>query len=114
MTYQKSNLLHATVLIFTSLWMYYDALNKDIGLLIPFLFGVVLLSLNNGIMYENVQQRNAALGITIISLIFVASIVISMIKDDRLDLIVYYGILGFTSILSIIVFIFSKRPHHRK
>lgn len=109
MTYQKSNLIHATVLTLTSLWMYYDALNKDFGLLIPFLFGVVLLSLNNGIMYDNVSQRNAAMGITVLSLLFITYMIVSFVQNDDMELIGYFGLMSFTSLWSIAMFIWTLK-----
>jgi hypothetical protein len=105
MSFQKSNLIHATTLTIISLWMYYDALNKDFGLLIPFLFGVVLLSLNQGVMYENTAQKNAAFGITILSAVFIFLRIFGMLRDDTLDGLFWYVFMGFTSFLSVIVFI---------
>ncbi|MBK6496794.1 MAG: hypothetical protein IPG00_00935 [Saprospiraceae bacterium] len=108
MTFQKSNLIHATVSIFISLWMYYDSMNKDFGLLIPFLFGVVLLSLNNGIMLDNIQQRNAALGVTLLSLVFIVYMIFDFARHDDVELMAWFGVMACTSFLSIVVFLWAK------
>ena len=105
MTFQKSNLIHATVSI---LWMYYDSMNKDFGLLIPFLFGVVLLSLNNGIMLDNIQQRNAALGVTLLLLVFIVYMIFDFARHDDVQLMAWFGVMACTSFLSIVVFLWAK------
>ena len=107
MTFQKSNLINASVLTLVSLWLYYDAINKDFGLLIPFLFGVVLLSLNQGIIYENRQQKNAAFGITIISLAFILYMVMWYYNHDSGDQIYYFGFMGLTGLWSILIFLLN-------
>ena len=108
MTFQKSNLIHATVSIFISLWMYYDSMNKDFGLLIPFLFGVVLLSLNNGIILDNIQQRNAALGVTLLLLVFIVYMIFDFARHDDVELTAWFGVMACTSFLSIVVFLWAK------
>ena len=110
MNFQKSNLIHSTVLIFISLWMYFDALNKEFGLLIPILFGVVLMSLNNGIMYENKQQKTAAFFITGFSTIFLIYMMRFYYDHNNTEYMCYFGVMSLTSILSILVYIFTKRP----
>lgn len=108
MTFQKSNLIHATASIILSLWMYYDAMNKDFGLLIPLLYGVVLLSLNDGVKYENISQRRTAFAITILSAIFLFYNGYKKYQSNEAEQIYYFGLLGLTSILSIVVFIFFR------
>lgn len=108
MTFQKSNLIHATASILMSLWLYYDAMNKDFGLLVPLLYGVVLLSLNDGIRFDNVSQKRAAFGITFLSFFYLLYTGFQKYHSNEPEQIYYFGILGLTSILSVVVFIFFK------
>lgn len=111
MTFQRSNLIHASLSIILSLWMYFDAMNKDFGLLIPFLFGVVLLSLNNGIMYDNIAQRKAAFVITIISAIFVGFRAFQLLQDEIKEEVYYESLMVVTSFLSIFTFIWAYKSN---
>jgi hypothetical protein len=114
MTFQKSNLIHATASILISLWLYFDAMNKDFGLLVPLLCGVVLLSLNDGIKYENLYQSRAAFVITILSSIFVIYTGFQKYHSNEPEQSYSFGVLALTSILSIIVFIFFRGTKHIK
>ncbi|MBK8051850.1 MAG: hypothetical protein IPK35_00875 [Saprospiraceae bacterium] len=67
----KSNLFHAVVLIFLSIWEYYSALNPSIVQLLPLFFGVIFLSLNNGVQYGLQGQTKAALVLSIFSIVCV-------------------------------------------
>lgn len=44
----------------TSLWMYKSSVNPSVGHLLPFLVGMILLTLNNGVKEGSSQQKKAA------------------------------------------------------
>jgi hypothetical protein len=108
MTFQKSNLIHAAASILMSMWMYYDAMNKDFGLLVPLLYGVVLLSLNDGVKYNIPSQKKAAFGFTFLSFFYLMYTGFQKYHSNEPEQMYYFGILGLTSILSVVVFIFFK------
>lgn len=100
-----TNLLHAVLLIALSIWDYYTSINPSIVQLIPIFFGVVLLSLNNGVQYKLKAQSKAALGITFLSCLCIAIILwFSFTKADNLDLIRYAVLLtsGFFSLIYLV------------
>ena len=70
MNFHKANLINSVTLILFSMWGYLDSLNPSIMDLFPLLFGVILLSLNNGVLYSLNGQKKAAAIFTIITLIF--------------------------------------------
>lgn len=63
----KSNLIYAATLIIVGFWDYFTSINPSIAQLFPLFFGVILLSLNNGVQYGLKAQKKAAFVLTIIS-----------------------------------------------
>ena len=59
-------------------------------------------------MYKNIQQKNAAFFITILSSIFVFYMMKGFYVHDEIEKVYYFGVMGMTSILSIIVFTLTK------
>ena len=100
MLHHKTNLINATTLIVLSFWAYYDAINKDFGLVIPMVFGVVLLSLNNGVLYHIKSQIWAALIITIFGVIFTIKMGTDQYQHSEIDTSIYFGIMSITGIVS--------------
>lgn len=100
MLHHKSNLVNATTLIVLSFWVYYDAINKDFGLVIPIVFGVVLLSLNNGVLYHIKSQIWAAFIITIFAVIFTIKMAADHYHHSKIDTMIYFVIMSLTGIIS--------------
>jgi hypothetical protein len=65
----QANLLNAVALIAMPLWSYYTSLNPSPTALIPIVFGIVLLALNNGVKLENKTQAHVAVVVTLIALL---------------------------------------------
>ena len=106
----KANLINAITLIIMPLWGYFSSLTPSITALIPMVFGIVLLSLNNGIKLENKAQAHAAVALTLI-------VLISLIKPlsgamDRSDNMAIFrvGIMIFTGLLSTFYLLIISSP----
>jgi len=84
MNAQKGNLINAVLLIVFSFWGYIDSLNPSIMDLIPLLFGVILLSLNNGVLYNLKGQKKAAFGFTIVTILFLIFPSMEVVKSTNL------------------------------
>lgn len=100
MLHHKTNLINATILIVLSFWAYYDAINKDFGLVIPMIFGVVLLSLNNGVLYHIKSQIWAAFIITVFGVGFTVKMAADQYQHSNIDTTIYFGIMSITGIVS--------------
>ncbi|MCZ2100536.1 MAG: hypothetical protein LC107_03250 [Chitinophagales bacterium] len=109
MTKRQANLIHALVQIFLSFWIYYDAVNQGIHQLFPLAMGIILLSLNNGIMFNNKAQVNAAIFITIASLLFLAKMSWETLSVENYREGVFYAIMVFTAMMSTITLIAQRK-----
>ena len=67
-----ANLLNAVTLILFSIWAYLGSINPSMTAFIPFVFGIMLLSLNNGVQYKVISQVRVAAALTL--LVFLALI----------------------------------------
>jgi hypothetical protein len=67
---QQVNLINAIALIAVAMYLFYSDLNAQSFNLIPLLFGVVLLVLNNGVMYGVRSQMKAACICNLSALVF--------------------------------------------
>lgn len=105
----KANLLNATALILLSIWAYLGSINPSITAFIPFIFGIILLSLNNGVQYKIISQIRVAAVLTL--LVFFALIKPLRGAIDRDDSMAVFrvGLMIFTSLLSLIYFIKEHR-----
>ncbi|MFZ1705575.1 MAG: hypothetical protein WAT79_14595 [Saprospiraceae bacterium] len=70
MRFPTINLIHALTLMSISLWMYKSSVNPAIVHLFPFLAGIILLTLNNGIKEGSKEQKRAAFYLTLIVFIY--------------------------------------------
>ncbi|MBK8621882.1 MAG: hypothetical protein IPN79_08995 [Saprospiraceae bacterium] len=76
-TYQRLHLIFSLVLMSGSLWMYKSSVNPSIIHLSPFLLGIILLSLNNGIRDGAKEQKKVSFYLALASMIvFVLLIII--------------------------------------
>jgi hypothetical protein len=97
----KSNLFYAVVLILFSIWEYYSALNPSIVHLLPLFFGVIFLSLNNGVQYGLKGQTKAALVLSVFSLIVVMYIFGNLFDRNNNLSIFRYAVIMLSGIISI-------------
>jgi len=109
MNAQKANLINAVALIILPLWGYIDSMTPSMTALIPMVFGIVLLSLNNGVKFEIKAQAHAAVILTLV-------VLISLIKPlsgamDREDNMAVFrvGLMILTGVVSMFFFIKSFR-----
>lgn len=109
MNKQKANQINAVAQIFISFWIYYDSINPGIHQLFPMALGITLLSLNNGIMFNNRPQVKAALVITFLSLLFLSKMTYETIVDNNMQELKFYIIMLGTSIFSIFTFIATRQ-----
>lgn len=100
MLHHKANLVNATTLIMLSFWVYYDAINKDFGFVIPMAFGVVLLSLNNGVLYLIKSQIKAAFIITLFALFFTTKMALNQYHHNHMDTALFFGLMSITGAVS--------------
>lgn len=103
------NLINAVALMLMPVWSYFTSINPSPTALIPVVFGVVLLALNNGVKVENKAQAHAAVILTLIALIALIKPLTGAL--DRADNMAVFrvGIMIFTGILSMVFFIKSFR-----
>lgn len=97
----KSNLFHAVVLILLSIWEYYSALNPSIVQLLPLFFGVIFLSLNNGVQYGLQGQTKAALILSIFSVLCVMLIFLNFYPSFYIFSILRYGTMILAGCISV-------------
>ncbi|MBK6497200.1 MAG: hypothetical protein IPG00_03150 [Saprospiraceae bacterium] len=83
-------------------------MNKDFGLVDTILVWCRFRSLNNGIILDNIQQRNAALGVTLLLLVFIVYMIFDFARHDDVELMAWFGVMACTSFLSIVVFLWAK------
>ncbi|MFZ1751483.1 MAG: hypothetical protein WAU01_14890 [Saprospiraceae bacterium] len=104
----KANLINASGLILISIWVYYHAINPNIMMLFPLLIGVVLLSLNNGVLYEYKDQVMAVIIITSLSIILLSWLFQNSFSHYDNKRAIYYGVMLGLNIYSLGVFIFFR------
>ena len=105
MNVQKANLLNAVTLFSISLWAYFSSMNPSITSLIPLLFGVMLLSLNNGVLHGLKGQTRAAFVLTLIVAIALIKPLLAAVDADKSIAIFRTSLMMFTSIVAIFFFI---------
>ncbi len=108
MNKQKANLIHAITQILLSFWLYNDAVQQGIHQLFPMAMGIILVVMNNGIMFDNKGQIYVASFITILSVLFLAKMSWETLSQDNYREGVIYAIMLATGIFSV-VFMLSKR-----
>ena len=101
MNAQKANLINAVSLFVMSLWDYYGSMNPTMLLLIPMLFGVMLLSLNNGVMYGIKGQTKAAFVLTLFITILLVQPLSDAINVEKFTPIFRTGSMMGTSLLAL-------------
>jgi hypothetical protein len=105
----KANLLNATALILLSIWAYFGSINPSITAFIPFIFGIILLSLNNGVQYKIISQIRVAAVMTLIVLFaLIKPLGGAMDRDDSMA-VFRVGLMMATSLLSLVYII---KEHH--
>lgn len=107
----KANLLNATFLIIFSIWEYYASSKPTEILLTPILFGVIFLSLNNGVHYGIFGQIRAAFILSIICLILLLYILTNIQTDIDTMCRIRYFILIITCTLSVFLLFKSIRKN---
>lgn len=109
MNAHKANLINAVTLIIMSAWGYYSSLTPSKTALIPLVFGVVLLALNNGVKFENKAQAHVAVILTLVVLIaLIKPLTGAMGRDDSMAML-RIGLMMVTSIVAMVFFIKSFR-----
>jgi hypothetical protein len=109
MNAHKANLINAVSLILMSIWGYTSSLTPSITALIPLVFGVVLLALNNGVKFENKAQAHVAVVLTLVVLIaLIKPFMGAMDRDDSMALL-RVGLMMLTSIIAMVFFMKSFR-----
>ena len=109
MNAQKANLINAISLMAMSTWAYFSSLTPSVTALIPLVFGVVLLALNNGIKFENKAQSHVAVICTLLVLLALTMPFRGALKRDDSMAMFRIGIMMVTSALSLFYFIMSFR-----
>jgi CDP-diglyceride synthetase len=109
MNAHKANLINAATLIIMSGWGYYSSLTPSKTALIPLVFGVVLLALNNGVKFENKAQAHVAVILTLVVLLaLIMPLKGAMGRDDSMAML-RIGLMMVTSIVAMVFFIKSFR-----
>lgn len=83
MNAQKANLINAVTLIITSIWAYVNATQPSAHDFLPLIFGVIFLSLNNGVLYNNKGQVKAATVLTGVIIILLLLPLSRAIERDK-------------------------------
>lgn len=101
--FQRLNLITALVLISLSVWMYKSSVNPSIIHLFPFLIGIVLLALNNGVKEGAKEQTKVAAAISLI--LAVVAILLYFIpnpytEEDFGIFVIIIGIMGLMTFLT--------------
>jgi len=101
-----AHLINSVALILVGGWGYFATSSNTA--LIPVLFGVVLLSLSNGVKLENKAIAHVVVVLTLLVLIaLVAKPLISAINDGDTLGTLRVGIMSLTSLIALIYFIKS-------
>lgn len=109
MNKQKANQINAVAMIFISFWIYYDSINPGIHQLFPMALGIILLSLNDGIMFNNRAQVKAAFVMTFLSFLFLAKMSYETMIDENMRELKFYMIMLIISVFSMITFLFTRQ-----
>lgn len=101
-----AHLINSVALILVGGWGYFATSSNTA--LIPVLFGVVLLSLSNGVKLENKAIAHVVVVLTLLVLIaLVAKPLMSAINDGDTISTLRVGIMSLTSLIAIIFFVKS-------
>jgi len=100
-----ANLLNAVTLILFSIWAYLGSINPSMTAFIPFIFGIILLSLNNGVQYKVISQIRVAAVLTLLVFLALIKPLDGAIGRDDNMAIFRVCIMLVTSFLSLIYFI---------
>lgn len=101
------SLLNAIVLIVMSLWAYFGSDNPSPTAMIPGIFGIVLLVLNNGVKKENKVIAHIAVVLTLLIIIALIKPLSAAIEESRTMSIVRVAAMLITSIWAMIAFVKS-------
>jgi hypothetical protein len=99
---QQASLINAITLIAVALYLFYSDLNAQAFNLIPLIFGVILLVLNNGVMYGIASQMKAACFCNVSALVFSGYRFYAAYEMDKEVWMTGMAILFFTSLLATI------------
>jgi CDP-diglyceride synthetase len=105
----QTNLINAIALIIMPLWSYFTSINPSPTALIPLVFGVVLLALNNGVRLENKSQAHAAVILTLIALIALFKPLSGALERADNMAVLRVGVMILTGVVSMVFFIKSFR-----
>lgn len=99
---QQASLINAITLIAVAMYLFYSDLNAQAFNLIPLIFGVVLLVLNNGVMYGVKSQMKAACMCNLFALAFSGYRLYAAYEMDKKIWMAGMAILCVTSFLAIV------------
>lgn len=102
-----ANLINALTLMVMSAWGYFDSLNPSMTALIPFIFGIVLLALNNGVRFESKAQAHVAVILTLLVFLALAMPLKGAIGRNDQIAVFRVGTMMVTSLFALITFINS-------
>lgn len=104
MNAHKANLINAVSLFVMSLWDYFGSMNPVIHSFIPLLFGVMLLSLNNGVLYNIKGQIRAAFVLTFLMAVLLIKPLSDAVDDEKSVVILRTGWMMGTCLLALVFF----------
>jgi hypothetical protein len=106
-----ANMINAIILIVVNTWSYYNATITGLHTLVLLFLGIVLLAMNNGILYHSKGQTIFAIITTLLTVfIIIHALMKSYFESDKESLI-YLTLMAFVSVVSSIYLakaIFSK------
>lgn len=99
---QQASLINAIALIAVALYLFYSDLNAQAFNLIPLIFGVILLVLNNGVMYGVSSQMKAACICNVSAMVFSGYRFYAAYESANEEWMAAMAVLFFTSLLATI------------
>ncbi len=103
------SLINAFTLIIMGVWGYFDA--KAPTALIPVIFGVLILVMNNGVRHENKVQSHIVVVLTLlVTIALIAKPLLAALDSENTMRIIRVGLMVLTSLWAMVTFIrsFSK------
>jgi hypothetical protein len=109
-TAHKISLLHALTLMGLGVSDFLSRNQGTVDVMVPVLFGVVLLSLSNGLLYRLRAQVNAAIVVTLVSVLLAGFRLYLMATMKNGWMLVAMMVTGMLSV----VFLIAERPKSSK
>jgi Ca2+/Na+ antiporter len=106
----KANIINSIVLVFIGMWSYLEAPSSLV--LIPVVYGVVLLICSNGVKNKNKLIAHIAVLLTLMLLL--AYFPFKLLNNDGGIELICVLVMTFTSLLSMIYFIKSFKANRKK